>query len=51
MATLTESTHAGEFLVSEANGCRSRDTGTVVSGQDLVAGAVVGIVTASGLAL
>ena len=44
----SEGTHAGEFMVSEANGDRSREAVTVVSGQDLVAGAVVGIVTASG---
>lgn len=44
----SEGTHAGEFIVSEANGMRSRSTATVASGQNLVAGAVVGIVTASG---
>jgi len=41
MATKTEGKHAGEFMVSEANGFRSRATGTVLSGQDLVAGEIV----------
>lgn len=41
MTTLTEGRHAGEFLVSEASGTRSRATGTVASGQNLVAGQVV----------
>ena len=48
MTELTEGTHAGEFIYSEANGARSREHVTVVSGQDLAAGDVVGIVTASG---
>lgn len=53
MTTLTEGMHAGEFLVSEANGgstgvSRSRDSITVLSGQNLVAGAVIAKVTASG---
>ena len=48
MATLTEGTHAGEFIVSEGNGHISRKAITVLSGEDLVAGAVLGIVTASG---
>lgn len=41
MTTKTEGRHAAEFLVSEANGTRSRSTGTVVSGQSLSAGEVV----------
>ncbi len=45
--TITEKTHAGEFILSEAPGSLSREQITVVSGQNLVAGAVVGIVTAS----
>ena len=45
---LTEGKHTGEFLVSEANGTRSRATGIVLSGQTLVVGELVGIVTASG---
>ncbi len=42
MTTLTDAAHAGEFIVSEANGCRSREAITVLSGEDLVAGAVLG---------
>ena len=45
---LAEGKHTGEFMVSEANGTRSRETGTVASGPSLVAGELVGIVTASG---
>lgn len=41
MTTLTEGKHAGEFIVSEANNTRSRATGTVKSGENLVAGQVV----------
>lgn len=53
MATLTEGTHAGEFIVSEANvGAtgvpRGRSAGVMASGENLAAGSVVGIVTASG---
>jgi hypothetical protein len=44
----TESRHAAEFILSEANGQRSRDTVTVISGQNLKAGTVVGKITASG---
>jgi len=48
MTTLTETTHAGGFIMSEANGQRSRDTVTVLSGQDLEAGAVLGKKTSGG---
>lgn len=48
MAILTESSHAGEFILSEANGNLSTEQIVVVSGQDLAAGTVVGKVTASG---
>jgi hypothetical protein len=48
MATKTEPVHDGEFLISEANGHQSREEITVVSGQNLVAGAVVGKITATG---
>lgn len=49
MATvLTESQHTAEGLVSEANGNRSRDTITILSGQNLDAMTVLGKVTASG---
>lgn len=50
MATLIESRHAGEFIISEANGHRSRETITVASGQALKAGHVVGKLTAGGYA-
>lgn len=45
MASQTQAINAGEFLVSEAGGFRSRDAITVLSGQDLVAGQVLGKVT------
>ncbi|WP_435102350.1 head decoration protein [Arhodomonas sp. AD133] len=48
MGVKTEGMHRGEFLVSEANGSRSRETVTIASGQVLEAGAVLGKVTASG---
>ncbi|MGO1502365.1 MAG: head decoration protein [Marinobacter sp.] len=43
----TETTRAGEFLVSEANGQRSRETITLTGGP-FVAGQVLSVVTASG---
>jgi len=43
-ATLTEGQHAGEFVLTEAYN-RSRENVTVLSGQNLKAGAVVGRVT------
>ena len=48
MPVLTEGRHAGEFIVSEGNGRISRETVTVLSGQTLSAGAVLGRITASG---
>jgi hypothetical protein len=45
MTTITETNHTAEFLLSEAPGCLSREEITVLSGQDLAAGAVVGKVT------
>lgn len=45
---LNEGRHAGEFLLSEAAGSRSRENVTIASGQDLGAGAVLGKITASG---
>jgi len=45
---LTEGKHTGEFIVSQANGARSRDAVIVLSGETLVAGELVGIETASG---
>ena len=41
MTALTETRHAGEFILSEANGHRSRESGTVASGQTLDAGELV----------
>lgn len=49
MTIKTEGHHAGGFLVSEANKTRSRESITVASGEVLVAGAVLGQITASGL--
>lgn len=48
MTTLTEGYHAGEFIVSEANGTRSREVVTIIEGQNLVAGAVLGQITTGG---
>jgi Bacteriophage lambda head decoration protein D len=48
MPVLNEGRYAGEFLVSEGNGRISREIITVLSGQNLVAAAVLGKVTASG---
>lgn len=45
---LTETSRAGEFIIAEANGSISREAITVVSGQNLAAGTVVGKITASG---
>ena len=42
MTVLTEGQHTGEFLVTEANGSLSRETVTVLSGQNLNAGHVLG---------
>lgn len=41
MTEFTEGFHAGEHLVSEANGYRSREVGTI-TGADLAAGTVLG---------
>ncbi len=48
MTTKTETTHAGGFIMSEANGNRSRESVTLTSGQTLEAGAVLGKVTSGG---
>lgn len=49
MATLTEGPRTGEFILSEANGLRSRDTIKIASGAGKVLpGAVLGKITASG---
>lgn len=46
-AVFDEGFYAQEAILSEANGHRSRETVTMLSGQNLKAGAVLGIVTAS----
>lgn len=43
MTSKTEKPHAGEFILSEANGARSREQATLAEGQNLVAGAVLGL--------
>lgn len=49
MTVYTEGRHAAEFVLSEANGGRSRDTITIVSGAGVVkVGTVLGKITASG---
>lgn len=50
MATLTEGTHAGEYIVSESNGSRSREAGFLASGNDLAACTVLGQVTTASAA-
>lgn len=45
MPTLTEGKHDGEFIATPGPGTISNDAGTLASGQDLVAGAVVGQIT------
>lgn len=44
---ITEGQHRGEWLISEANGCRSRDVGTITGGS-FAAGTVLGRITADG---
>ncbi len=48
MATVTEKNYAFEFLLSEADGTRSREVVTILSAQNLKAGAILGKVTATG---
>lgn len=49
MTTLTEKVHEGEAILSEANGHRSRDNVTILSGSGIVkANTIVGKITASG---
>ncbi len=47
MPELLEGKHRAEFIVSEANGSRARALETLESGQNLVAGAVLGRITAN----
>lgn len=46
--TLTENPHAGGFILSEANGKRSRENVTIAEGENLKAGAVLGKLTSGG---
>ena len=49
MTTFTETRRAAEFVLSEANGMRSRDNIIIASGQGILApGIVLGKVTATG---
>jgi hypothetical protein len=48
MTTKSEGQYQAEFIVSEANKTRSRETVTVLSGQNLKAGHVIGKVTKAG---
>ena len=48
MTSITEKGHDGGFLMSEADGHLSRENVTLVAGQNLAAGAVLGKITASG---
>ena len=48
MSVITEGAHTGGFMVSEANGRRSRDAITVAAGESLGAGAVLGRITSAG---
>lgn len=47
MPAITEGRHTAEYILSEANGHLSRDTVTILSGQVLNPGEVLGKVTAS----
>lgn len=48
MTTLTEGRHTGEHIISEANGTRSRDVVTLIAGQNLQPGTVLGKITTGG---
>ena len=49
MTVLVETRHPAEFILSEANGQRSREAITIASGAGIIAaGTVLGKVTASG---
>ena len=47
MTTLTETRGAAFFMVSEANGHRSREEGTLTAGENLETGTILGLVTAT----
>lgn len=48
MGLLTEGRHTADYISSEANGTRSREVVTLLAGNNLAPGAVLGRVTASG---
>ncbi len=48
MTVLTEGKHRAEYIASEPNGSRGRDVVTLIEGQDLGPGTVLGKITASG---
>jgi hypothetical protein len=45
MTTLTEKLHSGGFLISEASGHRSRDNKVLITGQNLLAATVLGLIS------
>ena len=45
---LTEGVYAGEAILSEAEGCRSRDVVVIGAGQTLMPGTVLAMITAAG---
>lgn len=51
MPTLNETTHAGGFILSEANGNRSRENGMLNAGQNLQAGTVLAMLLLAGAAV
>lgn len=51
MPKLTETPGSGHFIVSEANGHRSRQRRTFAAGQSLKAGQVYGVITSTGHAV
>lgn len=48
MTAITETSHTGSCLLSQASGHRSFDNVTLVSGQDLAANTVLGKITSGG---
>ena len=48
---ITEPVHTAEYIVSEANGSRSREIGTITGSTDLVAGTVLGQVAVGATAV
>lgn len=45
---VTEGLHTGEFILSEGNGYRSRETRTLAEGESVQAGELLGKVTSTG---